>query len=134
MFDSPLSVLECREGTNMDESGDLEYNKVFWDLWPKPIHEDLDKLNKVIEQANRERKERYQRVLRSVSSYCYLFLILLLSFCLIHNISSNTFRIHRSPCSYDWYFCTLLSRSSFVELCAEKKKRRLSQAISLMDG
>ena len=72
MFDSPLSVLERREGTNMDESGDLEYNKVFWDLWPKPIHEDLDKLNKVIEQANRERKERYQRVLRSVSSYYYL--------------------------------------------------------------
>ena len=29
MFDSPLSVLERREGTNMDESGDLEYNKVF---------------------------------------------------------------------------------------------------------
>ena len=29
MFDSPLSVLERREGTNMDESGDLEYNKGF---------------------------------------------------------------------------------------------------------
>ena len=72
MFDSPLSVLERREGTNIDESGDLEYNEVFWDLWPKPIHEDLDKLNKVIEQANCERKERYQRVLRSVSSYYYL--------------------------------------------------------------
>ena len=72
MFDSPLSVLERREGTNMDESGDLEYNKSFWDLWPKPIHEDLDKLNKVIEQENCERKERYQRVLRLVSSYYYL--------------------------------------------------------------
>ena len=76
MFASTLCILKDSSfngncgGTDVVDDDDIveckknEYNNIFWDLWPKSIHHDLAKLNKVIEKFNRERKEHYQRVSR----------------------------------------------------------------------
>ena len=41
--------------------------EAFWKLWPGDLDEDVATLNKIIEEDNKKRKEKYQRVIRRVS-------------------------------------------------------------------
>ena len=43
------------------------YNNSFWFLWPETIDNDLEKLNKIIENSNVKQKENYQRPIQVVS-------------------------------------------------------------------
>ena len=54
----------------LDEDDDFweeSYNNSFWFLWPETIDNNLEKLNKIIENSNVKQKENYQRPIQVVS-------------------------------------------------------------------
>ena len=78
-------IVECVEQDEMSETIEKEkaqyeeknfsvlkddfesIEEAFWKMWPQSIDSDLEKLNKVINEENTLRKQRYQRVLRLVT-------------------------------------------------------------------
>ena len=68
-----MSVLKevsfVRGGSNSKKSD------LFWRLWPSNIDDDVDKLNEALVNFNKDRKDKYLRVIKTITKSEFLIFI-----------------------------------------------------------
>ena len=91
-----LKEIKEREMSSLKEisfvrGGQRRRIELFWSLWPTNIDDDVEKLNEALVSYNRERKEKYQRVMKHVTkSEFYVFIALLIE-ASVHKVQGSKF-------------------------------------------